>query len=262
MLIRRCAVVCMVMVASPLLARGPVPSCDIGGGDVVSIKQITPQFELALEDGRVLKLPGLNPLFVRENTTVAAITAELQARAKTDVVLAREISPLPDRWGRILAQVAFVSQSGEPEALAPIILAQGGAMVKPEGEVAQCKDAYLAAEAQARDQAKGLWGDGSFAVYPAAVPETLEGLGGKFIIVEGKVTRYGEGQTRVFLDFGKRRGIDFSVTVLKKGLKAFARGGSDLYALVGKTVRVRGTLDTRYGPRMELFSPDAVEMVE
>jgi len=252
----------MVMVASPLLARGPVPSCDIGGGDVVSIKQITPQFELALEDGRVLKLPGLNPLFVRENTTVAAITAELQARAKTDVVLAREISPLPDRWGRILAQVAFVSQSGEPEALAPIILAQGGAMVKPEGEVAQCKDAYLAAEALAREQAKGLWGDGSFAVYPAAVPETLEGLGGKFIIVEGKVTRYGEGQTRVFLDFGKRRGIDFGVTVLKKGLKAFARGGSDLYALVGKTVRVRGTLDTRYGPRMELFSPDAVEMVE
>lgn len=262
MLIRRCAVVCMVMVASPLLARGPVPSCDIGGGDVVSIKQITPQFELALDDGRVLKLPGLNPLFVRENTTVAAITAELQARAKSDVVLAREISPLPDRWGRILAQVAFVSQSGEPEALAPIILAQGGAMMKPEGEVAQCKEAYLAAEALAREQAKGLWGDGSFAVYPAAVPETLEGLGGKFIIVEGKVTRYGEGQTRVFLDFGKRRGIDFSVTVLKKGLKAFARGGSDLYALVGKTVRVRGTLDTRYGPRMELFSPDAVEMVE
>ncbi len=262
MLIRSCAVVYMVMVASPLLARGPVPSCDIGVGDVVSIKQITPQFELALDDGRVLKIPGLNPLFVRENATVAAITAELQARAKTDVVLAREISPLPDRWGRILAQVAFVSQSGEPEALAPIILAQGGAMVKPEGEVAQCKDAYLAAEAQAREQAKGLWGDGSFAIYPAAVPETLEGLGGKFIIVEGKVTRYGEGQTRVFLDFGKRRGIDFSVTVLKKGLKAFARGGSDLYALVGKTVRVRGTLDTRYGPRMELFSPDAVEMVE
>ena len=262
MLIRSCAVVYMVMVASPLLARGPVPSCDIGVGDVVSIKQITPQFELALDDGRVLKIPGLNPLFVRENATVAAITAELQARAKTDVVLAREISPLPDRWGRILAQVAFVSQSGEPEALAPIILAQGGAMVKPEGEVAQCKDAYLAAEAQAREQAKGLWGDGSFAIYPAAVPETLEGLGGKFIIVEGKVTRYGEGQTRVFLDFGKRRGVDFSVTVLKKGLKAFARGGSDLYALVGKTVRVRGTLDTRYGPRMELFSPDAVEMVE
>lgn len=143
-MIRRCAVVCMVMVASPLVARGPVPSCDIGGGDVVSIKQITPQFELALDDGRVLKLPGLNPLFVRENATVAAITAELQARAKTDVVLACEISPLPDRWGRILAQVAFVSQSGEPEALAPIILAQGGAMVKPEGEVAQCKDAYLA----------------------------------------------------------------------------------------------------------------------
>ena len=93
MLIRRCAVVCMVMVASPLVARGPVPSCDIGGGDVVSIKQITPQFELALDDGRVLKLPGLNPLFVRENATVAAITAELQARAKTDVVLACEISP-------------------------------------------------------------------------------------------------------------------------------------------------------------------------
>ena len=251
-----------LLCAQPVLARGPVPGCDIGGGDVVSIKQITPQFELALDDGRVLKLPGLNPLFVRENATVAAITAELQARAKTDVVMAREISPLPDRWGRILAQVAFVSQSGEPESLAPIILAQGGAMVKPEGEVAQCKDAYLAAEAQAREQAKGLWGDGSFAVYPASVPETLEGLGGKFVIVEGKVTRYGEGQTRVFLDFGKRRGVDFSVTVLRKGLKAFARGGAELYAMVGKTIRVRGTLDTRYGPRMELFSPDAVEMVE
>ncbi len=252
----------LILAVSPLWARGPMPSCDIGDADVVSVKQITPQFELALEDGRVVKIPGLSPLYARENATVAAIAAELEVRAKSDVVLLREISSLPDRWGRIPAQVAFVSQSGDAEALAPIILAQGGAMVKPEPEVALCQAAYLAAEAQARDQAKGLWGDGTFAVYPASSPATLEGLGGKFVIVEGQASRYGEGQTRVFLDFGKRRGVDFSVTVLRKALKTFTRGGTDLSALVGKTIRVRGTLDTRYGPRMDIASPDAIEIVE
>lgn len=259
--------VVLALTASPLLARGIAPRCDIGDAEPVVVKQITPHFEFALDDGRLIKIPGLGPFFPQDTTLknpalLDKITAELEARSKNEVVLVREISPLPDRWGRITGQVAFLTDAGEPEALAPLILAQGGAIVKPEPEISTCKDAYLAAEKQARETAAGLWSDGSFTVYPADAPDTLEGMGGKFVIVEGKPSRYGEGDVRVFLDFGKRRGIDFSVTVLKKGLKSFARGGSDLGALVGKNIRVRGILDTRFEPRMEIFSPDAIEVLE
>ena len=61
------------------------------------------------------------------------------------------------------------------------------------------------------------------------------------------------------LYFGPRRGGDFSVTILPRNSKTFEAAYSSLARLTGQTVRVRGLLDTRFGPQIEISDPDEVE---
>jgi hypothetical protein len=62
------------------------------------------------------------------------------------------------------------------------------------------------------------------------------------------------------LYFGPRQGCDFSVTVLPRNSKTFDAAYAALAGLTGRTVRVRGLLDTRFGPQIELSNPDDIEM--
>lgn len=62
------------------------------------------------------------------------------------------------------------------------------------------------------------------------------------------------------LYFGPRQGWDFSVTVLPRNSKAFDAAYAALAGLTGRTVRVRGLLDTRFGLQIELSNPDDIEM--
>ena len=231
-----------ICLAAPVQAAArKVSACALGELEPVTVAAITAQLDLQLDDGRVLKMPGLAPEFGHEVARKA-----LENLIKDHTVLARVLSPQPDRWGRVLAQVA-VEENDEPASLAEKILEQGLARMRPAPEMAACASTYLAAEAAAREAALGLWADGSFTVYPAEAPETLDGLGGKFVLIEGVVARYGSGRNRNFLDFGPRRNIDLSVTVLKKSLKAFGKARQDLASLRGHRIRVRGILDTRFG---------------
>ena len=83
---------------------------------------------------------------------------------------------------------------------------------------------------------------------------------GRFVVIEGKVRRVGIARSRVYLDFGRRDG--FTVVVTRKAEPAFERRGIVLSALGGQTIRVRGVLDARFGPRIELADPLMIERVE
>ncbi|MGB6177558.1 MAG: hypothetical protein WBF43_14765, partial [Methylocella sp.] len=56
-----------------------------------------------------------------------------------------------------------------------------------------------------------------------------------------------------------RHGWDFSVAILPRNRKTFAAAYSSLAGLTGQTVRVRGLLDTRFGPQIEISDPDELE---
>jgi hypothetical protein len=61
--------------------------------------------------------------------------------------------------------------------------------------------------------------------------------------------------------FGERRGWDFSVTVLQRNIKTFSAAGLDAANFKGQKIRVRGLLDMRFGPQIEVSNPDQIEIV-
>ena len=69
--------------------------------------------------------------------------------------------------------------------------------------------------------------------------------------------RVGVGRARLYLDFGGRDG--FTVVVARKSQNAFQNAGVPLNALAGEKIRVRGVLDDRFGPRLEVAEPLMIE---
>jgi hypothetical protein len=131
--------------------------------------------------------------------------------------------------------------------------------VRPEFETRGCEVERLEAEAAARAAAEGIWSDPR-AILEASDLETLGANDGRFVLVEGIVRRVGLGRSRVYLDFGRRGG--FTVFVARRAEPAFERRGFALNVLAGQRVRVRGILDNRFGPRIELVDPFMIERAD
>jgi micrococcal nuclease len=139
------------------------------------------------------------------------------------------------------------------------LLRQGVVRVAPELAGDACAHELLAAEAQAREAKHGHWGDGSFAVL---TPDDLADKIGTFQIVEGKVQSTATQHGRVYLNFGPDWHSDFTVTVAQEDAKRFRAAHINLRKLAGKRVRVRGWLESYYGPEIEIARPGAIENLE
>ena len=165
------------------------------------------------------------------------------------------LAPAPDRWGRRI--VDLVDAEGRSVALD--LIARGLALARPETDIRDCASERLDAEAGARAAAEGIWADRS-AVLDAADAAALAKADGRFVLVEGIVRRVGEGRAKVYLDFAGRNG--FSVLAAKKAEPSFRRSGVDLKGLAGRRVRVRGVMDVRFGPRIEIADPSMIELLD
>jgi hypothetical protein len=84
---------------------------------------------------------------------------------------------------------------------------------------------------------------------------------GEFVLVEGRILRFGQTSARFYLDFGQARGVDLSVTISKQAAKTFTAAGVRVDSLPGRRVRIRGLLENRPGPSIDLTSPFALETI-
>jgi len=130
---------------------------------------------------------------------------------------------------------------------------------EPSAAARPCRSALLAAEAGARASGLGLWADPYYAIIAAADRLILRREGWLVRYCEGRIIGIASRRPRITLYFGPRRGGDFSVTILPRKSKTFDAAYSSLAGLTGQTVRVRGLLDIRFGPQIEISDPDEVE---
>lgn len=70
-----------------------------------------------------------------------------------------------------------------------------------------------------------------------------------------------KGPLRTNLQFAPRHDRAFSVTILQRNVKIFEQAGFDFHALIGRRLRVRGLLDLRFGPQIEISSADEIELI-
>ncbi|MBV8849720.1 MAG: thermonuclease family protein [Methylobacteriaceae bacterium] len=245
--------------------------CSLENTARATITKIEPDLDVALSDGRILSLAGLDPPGgTQEHPHLAADAREkLAAWLEGREVAVRALADKPNRFGRVPARLfaAPPGASGAPPPVAEIGLAEatldaGLARYRPDAAAHLCRDRLLGAESEAREAKIGLWADPAYAILPAGDRSAFADPRKGMVLVEGVVTSVGETASRLYLNFGPRRGSDFAMTLPKRDVSAFETAGIKPRELVGRRLRARGLLDTAFGPQLEISHPDAVELLD
>jgi len=208
-----------------------------------------------LEDGREIRLAGVEPASTEKSSDrrTQALTALLAGHS----VRLHGDDDTPDRYGR---QIAFAWILPDERLVQRELLAQGEVLVSPDVGDMECGGALLAAEAAARDTKRGIWADPTAIKNAESPGGILTGIG-RFKLVEGKVLSVRQAGATTYLNFGRNWTRDFAVTIPRRALANLAAAGLVPKSLENKRVRVRGFIEARAGPRIEVLRAGQIELI-
>ncbi|MEA2893608.1 MAG: hypothetical protein QOI05_4401 [Bradyrhizobium sp.] len=202
-----------------------------------------------MDDGREVRLAGIETVTTDSSAALSALVAgrSVTLRGETDA---------PDRYGR---QPAFVFVEQAAASMQHQLLAQGDALVSGTVADRACAAELSAAEAAARLARRGVWA-GSTAIKNAERGDDILTRIGQFTVVEGKALSVRQAGAVTYINFGRRWTRDFAVTISTRVMRAFEAAGISLKSLENKRIRVRGWIEARPGPRIEVLQAGQIEM--
>ena len=156
------ALTCLIVVAVAACSFEPQ-----GEGRVVAVIDAR---TFRLQDGREVRLAGIEPVAGRKAQSSAALAAVIAGR---DVALSGD-DDSPDRYGR---QPAFVHLAGSDTPVQSLLLAQGEALVSAEVTEKDCAAVLAVAEAEARRARRGTWADPAAIKNAESPGDILAGIG-------------------------------------------------------------------------------------
>jgi len=244
----------------------PSTSCRSEPGGTGKVRAITDGRSFTLDDGREIRLAGIEaPLLPGPGEAGTRAKAGLAARAALESIIAgqnvelRQNDMPADRYGRTTAFV-YVSGGALPESVAHEMLARGFARVSAHVGERPCADELLARERAARQAKLGLWGEPYYVIVSAESGAELVAESGRFTLAEGKVWSVRESGGAIYVNFGRQWSQALTVTILKRNERMFAAAGLEPKRLENRSVRVRGWVEERNGPRIEVTRPEQIEI--
>lgn len=234
------------------------------GGTVV---EVTDGDTVVLNDGRKVRMIGTQapklPLG-RDNYETWPLAPEAQ-QVLSDLVLHKTVrlgfgGERIDRHERVLAHVFVETDKGEVWTQL-FMVGSGLARVYSFPDNRACLEPLFAAEAQARADRLGIWANPYYSVRAADRPTELLNRAGHYELVEGRVLLADNSGSRVFLNFGRFWKEDFTAVIEGPALRLFEAEGQDPMVLEGALVRIRGWVDDRDGPRIEITHPEQIEVL-
>lgn len=235
------------------------------GGGVAAAPSTTPpalparvdsRFLLHFADDREAILAGLQVPGCREDERSwehwCAAALEIARAFLAAIDLRVEILG-SDRWQRPLV---VVRQLAGPD-LQSLLLERGLALVDPlsgpEGRIA----AWLEVERRARQQGLGIWRAEGGLMEPAeaVAPAPL-----RFRLVCGRVEGARALHSWIYLNFGPRRGQDFSLRLSREIARLLHRDGLDPVRLAGRAVCARGWIVEAGGGMMDIINALQLEV--
>jgi len=253
----------------PGLAPGGAPAWAADGGACRSasddvwfpVASVTRQGWLSLASGEVARLAWLDTPETVAPGRKAALDGLLGDAAPE--IRARN-GGARDRWG-VLGVVADVDVQGQCVNVQTWLLGRGLARLRPEAanEPAPADlQAWRDAEKAAETAKLALWSEPAYAPLPATQPGAILRQEGRFVIVEGQVVSVNEQTGQTWLNFGSRWSEDMTVSAPARIWRMVKRSGLTAARLQGGLVRVRGIVESRGGPMIELASPAELEVAE
>jgi len=206
-----------------------------------------------LADGREIRLAGIEPAGASKAERIAVLSAVL---ADKDVSL-HGTDDTPDRYGR---QSAFVVLAGTETLVQGVLLSQGAALSTADIADKDCAAALSTAEAEARDGKKGAWAGNTVIKNAESADDIAAGIG-RFLLVEGKVLSVRQAGAITYLNFGRRWTRDFAATISRRNMPAVESAGIALKSLENRRIRVRGWVEARPGPRIEVVRAGQIEVL-
>ncbi|MEO8756242.1 MAG: thermonuclease family protein [Devosia sp.] len=230
------------------------------------VTQIVDGDTLLLDTGLVVRLIGIQAPHLalgRDGLSDWSKGAEskqaLSEIALNKPVLLRYGGEEKDRYGRSLAQLFVTDDSGV--WVQKQMLAAGMARVYSFPDNRACLPELMAAETKARAGVLGIWTDPYYRVRRGDRPADFSALSGHYELVEGRVLKAEKSGGRVYLNFGRFYKEDFTAVLDAKAQRLFAEDKLDPLKLGGALVRVRGWVDLRDGPRIEITHPEQIEVL-
>jgi len=233
------------------------PACALCGrpqSEPVRLAEIGARGDLILQDGRVLRLAGIEDR--GDHRARALLSQWLNAQP----IRLEHLTKIADRWGRHSVRAFAPDRRGALLSVGEALIDAGLARVEIDPLARPCLATLLTLEEEARAAKRGLWNDPQFMPLPATDRAALLERRGQQVIVEGRVILVGQTRSQTYLNFGHYRSYDFAVVLDRQVQKSFDSAGTKLSALSGKDVRVRGLMDVRFGPHIQIHDSEALEM--
>jgi micrococcal nuclease len=234
------------------------------GGIVTSV---TDGDTVILDDGRVVRMIGTQaPKLPLDRPDFPTWPLAPEAKAALESIALNQPVRLGfggeavDRYGRVLAHVFVSTAQGEIWAQHAMV-ARGLARVYSFPDNRACLDLLFAAEGRARLAGLGIWADPYYSTRAANAPGDLLARAGHYELVEGRILLAEQSGGRVYLNFGRFWKEDFTAVIEAPALRLFAEAGMDPLVLENALVRIRGWVDDRDGPRIEVTHPEQIEVL-
>lgn len=207
---------------------------------------------LRLDDGNEVRLAGVEP---------SARAPDAEA-VLSDLVVGRDVrlhaaTDAPDRYGR---QQAFVFAADDARSVQSRLIGAGAALVSGNIDDKACLAELATAERDARRAKRGIWVDNHVIKNTESPGDILFDMG-RFALVEGRVWSVRQSGTVTYLNFGRRWTQDFAVIIPRRVAAAFEQAGMTLKSFDRRRVRVRGWIERRTGPRIEVSRMGQIEVV-
>lgn len=200
---------------------------------------------IELDGGKTLRLAGIEVPHTGEQ---ARKTLEQLVAGKT--IRVELTQGAHDRYGRMLGQ-AYVGEHWLQGELLSAGLAMAHSFTDTPHETLT---SMLALEQAARAAGKGIWSNTDYRIL---TPERAGDFLNQYRIVEGKVVSVNPVHGNYYVNFFDQWRGKFSLYIPKKHAGNF----TDLTALQGKQIRVRGWIHFYRAPQMVLTHADEIEIL-
>lgn len=250
------------------LSVHPALACSLPEGPARAVVAVIDGDTLLLDDQSKLRLVGaLRPSPPSANTPdadwppAAAAKEALERMVTGQTVLLEFDQRTTDRYGQQLAQAFVVNEDGG-FWLQGRMVEEGLARAYSFPDNSGCAAELVQLEAGARALGLGIWANAAYNVREANKTDDLLRYTGSYQLVSGVVAEAANSKGRVFLDFGADWHTDFTASIEPKSRQMFEKAGFDLLSLKGKTVRVRGWIESANGPQIKVTHPGQIEVVD
>jgi micrococcal nuclease len=257
----------MLASSSPVQAAdlAITPTCALPAGPVRSVTRVLDGDTLQLDDGSELRLIGALAPHAHDVGAEAGAwpLAEEARQTLSHLVLGRSLAlafggKRNDRYGRWLAH-AIVEPEGRKEWVQGYMLARGMARAYFPPDNTACLSDLLDLERPAREGRLGLWTSAAYQVRSAESAQALLAYRHTFQLVQGRIAAISKARGATYLNFtGDRRGF---AAVIKRSGQGLASGLTP-DGLIGRMALVRGWIDRRSGPIVEVETADQIEIVD